>query len=43
MERPKERKRGPQCSLLSLCSGTGALMAALVARLLAHSRGAQVP
>ncbi len=32
----RSRKRGPRCSLLSLCLGMGALTVALVARLLAH-------
>ena len=32
----RARKRGPRCSLLSLCLGMGALTVALVARLLAH-------
>ena len=32
----RARKRGPRCSLLSLCLGMGALTVALLARLLAH-------
>ena len=32
----RARKRGPRCSLLSLCLGMGALTVALLARLLVH-------
>ena len=32
----RARKRGPRCSLLSLCLGMGALTVARLARLLAH-------